>query len=329
MTEFVFVTLKDIHISDRNPRSRIDNYKESILDKLRQAGMACRKLNADGALIAGDLFNLKSPSRNSHRLNQDLIKVFREYECPIYMIEGNHDITKNQLESIEEQPLGVLFADKTLIQLREQIVEKNGVKISLVGIPYTEDLELSSLKIPSKEGCASQICLMHIYSGPKAGSFFKERLYGYDELVNLGPNIFVLGHYHIDQGVQTLDGKFFVNLGSISRGAISTEDTAHHPSLGLITIGVKDGGAVDYRLQYVKLKVKPVAEVFDMERRKEEEAEAQEIENFVTKLVEESGEIQVEDREKGFEEAVKDMDITKAVRDKVFHFIQEAAVKPK
>ena len=102
MTQFTFISIKDVHISDQNPRSRTDNYKESMLDKLIQTGNTCNKLGADAALIAGDLFNLKTPSRNSHNLNQELIRIFQQYKCPIYMIEGNHDISHDSLSSLSE-----------------------------------------------------------------------------------------------------------------------------------------------------------------------------------------------------------------------------------
>lgn len=65
MTEFLFITASDIHISDSNPRSRIDNFKESIFEKIKQMRMACNKLGADGAIIAGDLYNIKNPAKTA------------------------------------------------------------------------------------------------------------------------------------------------------------------------------------------------------------------------------------------------------------------------
>ena len=47
MIEFTFITANDIHISDLNPRSRKDNFKESVLDKIEQIRVACNKLKAD------------------------------------------------------------------------------------------------------------------------------------------------------------------------------------------------------------------------------------------------------------------------------------------
>jgi len=325
MTEFTIITASDIHISDNGPRSRVDDFKEAVLGKINQMCMACNKLNADAAIIAGDLFNLKNPARNSHNLNQELIKIFKRFSCPIYMIEGNHDLTANRLESLSEQPLGVLFADGTLIQLRDEVIEKDGVKISLIGIPYAEKLDLDTLKIPEKGDCVSQICAMHLYSSLKGGMIFKERLYGYDELEVFSPDIFILGHYHIDQGVYESNGKYFVNIGSMTRGTLSEEDIDHNPQIGYIKITVENNEPA-YTLRSINLKVKPSSEVFDLIKREQEDQEREEIKLFVEKLASEAVEKSV-DSAKTIDDLIDTMGLAKIIRDRVLYFIQEASAK--
>lgn len=324
MTEFTFVSTSDIHISDVNPPSRLDDFKESIFEKLAQMRGACKKLNADAALIAGDLYNIKNPAKNSHTLNQQLIAEFKQFPCPIYMIEGNHDLTANRLESIKDQPLGVLFEDKTLLRLRHEIIEKNGVKISLIGVPFTEDLDLETLVIPEKgSDIKVQICLMHIYAGMRPGMLFQERLFGYDELARLSPDIFVLGHYHVDQGIEEINGKYFISLGSLSRGTLAEETIDHEPKLGFIRISVDDNGNAEKTVRSIKLRVKPASEVFDLVKKEEEKKENENIKMFVEKLAEETAGVTVE---KGdvFESIIEKMKVATVIRDRVLHYIQEA-----
>jgi DNA repair exonuclease SbcCD nuclease subunit len=325
MTEFVLISANDIHISDNGPRGRIDDFKTVILDKLTQMSMACSKLNADAAIITGDLYNLKNPAKNSHTLNNDLISVFKEFPCPIYMVEGNHDLTGNNLDSLKDQPLGVLFADKTLIQLRHKVLKKNDQEISLIGIPYTENLDLNGLKFPVKsKNCVAQICVMHLYAGMKAGMLYRERLYGYDELAKLPVDIFVLGHYHVDQGIyQDPHGKYFMNIGSLSRGTLSEEDIAHHPQIGLIKITIEDGKKPEFTLRSIKLKVKPANEIFDLAKKEEEKREKEEIQIFVEKLASEAVKSTAESS-KTIDDVIDSMDLAKIVRDRVMHFIAEA-----
>lgn len=323
MTDFTFISANDIHISDQNPRARIDDYKEAILGKIGQMRMACSKLNADAALIAGDLFNFKSPAKNSHRLNQDLIKEFKQFPCPIYMIEGNHDLTANRLESLEEQPLGVLFADNTLHQLRHEVIEKNGLKVSLVGIPYEENLDLSTLKIPENTGYIAQICLMHIYASLNSGMLFKERLYGYDELAKLSPDIFIIGHYHIDQGTYETAGKHFVNLGSMSRGILTEDSIYHQPHIGFIKISIDDDGAKSTIIRPIKLKIKPADEIFNLVKKEEEKKESEEMQIFVDKLAVEATKVSTE-KSGEVTDLLKGMDLAKIIRERVMQYIQDA-----
>jgi len=329
MTDFTFISANDIHISDNPPRSRTDNFKESILDKLRQIALVCNKVSADAVLIAGDLYNLKNPARNSHALNQDLIRVFKTFGCPIYMIEGNHDITANSLNSILEQPLGVLFADGTLQQLRHEIIEKNGFKISIVGSPYKEIESINDIILEPKGDCIYQIGLLHLYASPKSGMLFKERIYGYDELTKLSPDLFVIGHYHKDQGIVDDHGKIFINIGSLSRGSLSEEDINHQPQIGYIKISVDESTRnVFVDASPVKLKVKPPEEVFDLKKREEEKKEQKEIEIFVDKLVSDYSASDGADQDgNDFETVMGSMSLVKEVKDRVMHYIQEASVR--
>lgn len=322
MTEFTFITANDIHISDVNPRSRVDDFKDTVLGKLRQMAMACKKLGADAAIIAGDLYNLKAPAKNSHGLNRELVAVFQEFGCPIYMIEGNHDLTNNDLGSIPSQPLGVLFQDRTLIRLRNEIVEKDGVKISLAGVPYDHNLDPDELKIERPEGCAAQICALHLYASPTGGMLFQNRIIGYKELAHLSPDVFIIGHYHIDQGIEQVDGKHFINIGSMSRGTLNEENIDHQPQIGYIKIDV-DGDDTNITTRPIKLKVKPAPEVFDLEKREEEKKERQEIEEFVEKLVSETFD-EESAGDKSIEEMLETLDASKEIKERAIHFLQEA-----
>jgi len=323
MPEFIIITANDIHISDNGPRSRMDNFKTTMLGKIDQMGMACRKLNADAAIIAGDLFNLKNPVKNSHNLNIELIEVFKKFPCPIYMIEGNHDITSNQIESIPNQPLGVLFADGTLIRLRNSIIEKEGVKISLVGVPFTENPDLSTLNLPEKGDCISQICALHLYASLKSSMLFSNKIYGYDEIGELSPDIFVLGHYHIDQGIYKKNNKYFINIGSMSRGAISEDDILHHPQIGLIKISVEDNKPT-YLVRPIRLRIKPAQEIFNIEKKRKEILENEEIKKFVERLASETV-VNASDKTKTIDDLIDSIEMVETVRKRVLHFIHEAS----
>jgi hypothetical protein len=228
--------------------------------------------------------------------------------------------------------LGVLFASGAVINLVDEKLSKKGhrglgestiQKVSLVGIPYMEDLDLASITLPPKETCIAQICVLHLYAGPLPGSVFKEKLYGYDEISMLGSNIFVIGHYHIDQGIQVLNDKHYINLGSISRGSLSDENLNHQPKIGIIKIN-NDGEKTTIETESLPIQIKPVTEVFDLVKREKEKKEIAEIQKFVDELI--IGTATVTTHE-SIESQIDKLGVAKAVRDKVLFFIHEAATK--
>lgn len=330
MDEIILLTAGDIHISDTSPRARVDNFKETMLGKIDQLRIAAKKLRADAVLLTGDIYNLKNPVKNSHDLNRELIEIFRRFDCPVYAIPGNHDLTADDLDTLSSQPISVLFASGALRNLSagtSNYIEKNGLKISLIGIPYLKDLKIPQLKIPPDDDCAAQICLMHIYAGPKAGKMHKERLYGYDELSVLSPDIFVLGHYHYDQGIEWVDKKCFVNLGSISRGTLTDERIDHTPKFGFIKISRETiDSEIKMDVDSIPLKVKPANEVFDLIKRADEEKQGEDIEKYVAHLVAEASskvmKMTVEDQ------LIK-MKIEKEIQDTILDLIREARTNRK
>ena len=336
MDEIILLTAGDIHISDTNPRSRIDNFKETMLGKINQLRIAAKKLRADAVLLTGDLYNLKNPVKNSHDLNRELIELFKKFECPVYIIPGNHDLTADDLDALSMQPISVLFASGALKDLSKHSVdadkkihiEKNGLKVNLVGVPYLKDIKINKLKLHTKDkDCTIQVCLMHIYAGPKAGKMHKERLYGYDELGVLSPDIFVLGHYHYDQGIQWVDKKCFINLGSISRGTLTDERIDHIPKFGFIKISREDKNSeIKIDVESIPLKIKPADEVFDLKKRAEEEKQGEDIEKYVEHLVAEASS---KNAKMTVEDQLKKLNIEKEIMDIILDLIREARANKK
>lgn len=336
MDEIILLTAGDIHISDTNPRSRTDNFKETMLGKIEQLRAASKKLRADAVLLTGDIYNLKNPVKNSHDLNRELIEILKRFDCPVYAIPGNHDLTADDLDTLSAQPISVLFASGALKNLSYEAasninIVKNGLKVSLVGIPYLKDFKISQLKMPllppKDSDCAVQICTMHIYAGPKAGKMHKERLYGYDELSVLSPDIFVLGHYHFDQGIQWLDKKCFINLGSISRGTLTDERIEHAPKFGYIKVSRETKQSeVKIDVDSIPLKIKPASDVFDLKKRADEEKQGEDIEKYVAHLVAEASS---KDAKMTVEDQMKKMNIEKEIQDTVLELIKEARANRK
>ncbi len=141
-------------------------------------------------------------------------------------------------------------------------------------------------------------------------------------------DIFVIGHYHIDQGIHSDEnGKYFINIGSMTRGTLSEEDIAHSPQIGFIKISVEENKEPVYALRTINLKVSPASEIFDLEKKEQENKEQEEIALFVEKIAAEALEKTEEDNSETVSNILSSMDMAKAVRERVLYFIQEATIK--
>ena len=139
------VYMTDIHITSRNPRSRMDNYKESILRKLAYVGDFAKSLNAP-VLCGGDIFHTADVSNS---LVSETIKVIRQhFDAPITSIAGNHDLFGNNLQTLPKTSYGLLEASGCLYNLRPReaktIKESRNGKwvdaVTICGYPSSYDL---------------------------------------------------------------------------------------------------------------------------------------------------------------------------------------------
>ncbi len=284
MISFVFRT--DVHMADKGPASWKGNYTEEVLDSLRQVGELAKRSSATAVLDGGDFFHIKTSGRTSHATMIKVVELHRKYPCPVYCVEGNHDILGDNLTTIDQQPLGVLYSTGTFKHLREEVFEEDGVRVRVVGLPYdpTRTIEDIQKTVRKKPGDTYLIAIVHALAAEnppaQVEEFFGEPVYRYGNLVySGGPDVFCFGHWHRDQGVVELEGRHFVNQGALSRGALTKENTQRVPKVSVIDCSL--GGII---VTTQPLVVAPASEVFDIERKERQEREEQIIEQFSAEL---------------------------------------------
>jgi len=274
---FKAITFTDIHLADKNPASRIDNYMESILNKLEQARDICIARNIDVALCGGDIFHIKTPTKNSHFLVSRTIDILKSFPCPVYSIYGNHDLRQDNITTLPKQPFYTLVKSGGLTYLHDELFDNGNIRI--FGMDYCSfPTEEEFTKI--NKGEKVQICVAHVNASSKFSDLFGEKVYRYQDLKEESPDVFVFGHYHPDQGIEIHNNKHFINVGSLSRGSLKKDELDRIPNLGYIEIGD------DYSIKCNKipLRVQPADEIFDLEMKDKEEREQEEIENFISEM---------------------------------------------
>jgi len=185
----------DVHLSDVSPVSRKDDWTEAVFAKLDQVKEVARKAKVHAVLDGGDFFNLKSPSRTTHRLVRQAAEHHVDYPCPVYCTPGNHDSVYGNYEYLPQQPLGVLYAAAIFRRLyddQEALFEVDGVKVRVVGVPYhgtSYDLErFSSIKKGDEDWL---VCVAHVLASHQGGTMFEnEDVLRYRELASFDPDVY-------------------------------------------------------------------------------------------------------------------------------------------
>jgi len=323
MPKLSFLFRTDTHLSDNSPASWKADYTEEIWDSLTQVGELAKNFEVNAVLDGGDYFHNKAPTRNSHYLVQKTALIHAGYPCPILMVPGNHDIRYNNLETLDRQPLGTLYASKVFEQLDERVFEDGDLRVRVVGVPYNPNLTLNELmSIQKKKGDTHLIAVVHTLASlsPPASveDFWNEPVFSYESLVSRnGPDVFMFGHWHKDQGVEVVGGKYFVNQGALSRGSLVRENLERTPKVALVEF---DGSGL--RVETYKLAVAPAEDVFDLEKKAVQERERQDIDQFVQRLVSE-GEV---DPDQTIEDNIKSLDFADDVRSEALKYLEMAEV---
>jgi DNA repair exonuclease SbcCD nuclease subunit len=297
------------------------DYPSEIWSSLAQVGQFARQYEVTAVLDGGDYFHIKAATRNPHTLVEKTARIHAEYPCDTWSVEGNHDISYNNLDTVARQPIGVLYATGVFKHLREQVFEKGDVRVRVVGMPYSPFRTLEDLRAIRKQpGDTHLVAIVHALAGadppPNVEEFFGEPVFRYEDLLSPeGPDVYCFGHWHKDQGIVEIDGKLFVNQGALSRGALSRENLDRTPKVALLEFVVGSS-----HVKALPLQVAPASEVFDIERNDRQTREAVEIDQFITKL-QANATFNVADT---IEANLATLDFAKDVRDFALEYLERA-----
>jgi len=313
----------DIHLADRAPQSRTDDWTATLLDKISQVGEIARVDKAVGVLDGGDFFNIKSPSRNSHELVNKAAQVHRGYPCPVWATIGNHDCKYGSAEFLGEGPLGVLFETGVFNRLYDQheaVFTDKGLKVRVVGIPYHGALyDMNRFTSLVKGDEDFLVAVVHCLASEKGGSMFEgEDILKYSDLAKMAPDLWLAGHWHKDQGVKEIaPGKWMVNIGSLSRGSISQDDVTRTPKC--VSLHFAPG---KFTFDLHPVKIRPSNEVFDLAGRDRRVTRTESMDTFVGHL---KDNLTYRTEDVPLEDAIKAVaDIPDEVKERAVSYVEQA-----
>lgn len=278
----VFYT--DVHLRDNPPPSRRDDYRDSIFKKLEFMAQVASKTTPGIKTVTvcgGDMMDIKKWTQNSYGLVIGLMKIMKSTGCPNFILDGNHDLLADKETSLDSQPIGAVLHSGYAELLRDT-GDLGGVVIR--GFPFEEVPDFSKLQL-SKEDLALQatgvkfVIVIHQYFSEKAGAIHGTPIYSYDEVAKYGYDLYLFGHYHVDQGVFVNDrDQTFVNIGSLSRGGYGDDALSRIPKIASITIDQ------EITVETLSVPCLPGDAIFDLEVKEMEKTHNTKLDEFITTL---------------------------------------------
>jgi hypothetical protein len=195
-------------------------------------------------------------------------------------------MTHNDPSTLVRQPLGVMLKSGIFRPMQDQVFESGSMSVRVIGVEYTTDLDVDGLhELVKKRGTHTYtIAFVHALAAmapeEKIQSFFNERIFDYRDLIFKGcPDVLIFAHYHKYQSIVEHMGVKFVNLGAISRGALTFENLDRKPRISSIVCNSQGISIEEHIVPHVD-----AAQVFDLELKKRRDQEKRSMDEFITKL---------------------------------------------
>lgn len=235
------VIVGDIHFSATSPSSRIDDYPNTIIEKMNWIRQYCSLNGIQDVFLLGDVFHtVNQPTKYVNKI-VDLFYSFKRKGITVYTIIGNHDVPKEKIDLVEDTPLGTLLNAGLVLHLKKE----HFLVPTVVGVDYG--------KRPEKAENNTSILLgHHFYNNP----FGKEHdNITKEDVASLGYRMVILGHDHNVYPVEDVNGCKVVRFGALSRG------TSHYHHL-LRSIQILDLNLETFRFKTVEVPHLPSDKVF-------------------------------------------------------------------
>ena len=257
-----FVVMGDLHLAEASPRSRIDDYQETVFNKLEFIFKTADENDAC-ILQPGDFFNQPNPS---YEFFSKMVLLLKRYsEVSVFSIYGQHDLRYRNRTNTAIKALN--HACDNFFILENNILYKK--QYHLYGVSYGEE-------IPEVEYDKKNILLIHkmIIKDKKVWAGQADYTEASGLLKKSGFGIIVSGDNH-QLFTEEYKGRKLFNCGSVMRSSISQVN--HKPTIFLID---------DNCMEEIQIPIQPSKKVFKLEEVERENSRSEEINSFIEGLSE-------------------------------------------
>lgn len=145
----------DMHLDSRTPISRKDDYRQTVLTKLKSVLKYAKENEVKKIFTTGDTFNRTEQSLLFLNDLMDVLNLYKKEGIEVYSLVGNHDLPYNSFEYFKNTPLSLIFKSGGMIRIPNDKPISIDSKTDLYGISFTESVP----KVLDKE--KTNILIMH------------------------------------------------------------------------------------------------------------------------------------------------------------------------
>jgi exonuclease SbcD len=248
----------DIHLMDKQPKNRLDDYSLAIRTKLTECLEVAEERKLDAVVLLGDLFEVCEVGALLRNQTLDILKGVpngkQPWSFPIYICVGNHDLDSSS--NLEKTALGTLISAGYLI--KTDYSPSLGISFAHFYPSLDRDIRAGYLTTSS-----AIIWVCHASISNKLDRFGEYTFLFEDTPLHPNTSVVISGHIHHEMKQTRSDGKRFINPGAISRYSASRDNLEKDIEV-LILDYTLDGEILNE--EYLKLKsAKPASEVFKLD----------------------------------------------------------------
>ena len=240
-----FTWITDIHLSAIPPGKRSPDYEDQMFSKLEFVKNLTTSREAV-CLCGGDIFHVKGPksSANPLRMINRLIGLIKTYPLgKWFSCIGNHDIQYDRMDTVTNQPIGVLIESNVLHPINwEPVIFTNkneSVKVLVESFDYAEGAETcAAIKAAGMrpEGIDYRIAIVHASGSPgDSRDSFGSWMIGYNQLKNEDFDLILWGHDHSRLETMRVGNVTHILLGALSRAALTETEITRKITVPILT----------------------------------------------------------------------------------------------
>lgn len=285
-----FIYIGDMHIRGTNPRNRTDNYKDTLIAKIREVQQLAEAHDVEAILCSGDIFDKPEVSTG---VLLEFADVFAESKKPWYTTPGNHDLYSYNLSTYWRTSLALLERLVPNFYVMKDpkgqlLLSEGNTAAAITFTPFTSEMDRDGYGYSPESQPYESAVNIHIAHGMLLDHTPPFDRFTLVQEVETAADLVLTGHDHTGYGIYNRpDGKTFVNLGSLSRMSASTEEISRTIEALLITVESEKV----YSLERIPLKAaKPGAEVLDRSKIEAEQKRQYAMETFSALIQSKTGE---------------------------------------